>query len=103
MNANLLELSLQAIRNARRNAQLTTFKAAKENADITVETSEIPLYDGVDDGHKALIIDAPRTMQQNPELTLRDLSRRWTANAEGEHQNNVDALKLTLEDWDKKC
>ncbi|RAO67850.1 uncharacterized protein BHQ10_003862 [Talaromyces amestolkiae] len=102
-NANLLKINLQAIRNARRNAQLTTFEAVKDNAGITVATNEIPLYDGADENHKALIIDAQKTLTDNPGLTLRDLKTRWMANTEGGHDNNVDSLKLTLDDWDKKC
>ncbi|OKL59983.1 hypothetical protein UA08_04954 [Talaromyces atroroseus] len=100
-NANLLKLNIQAIRNTRRNAQLTTFKAA--NSDIEVATKPIPLYDGAPDGLTVDIIDAVETVNQNSALTVKELNRRWAANTAGGHSNNVEQLKGVLEDMEGVC
>jgi hypothetical protein len=104
-NADLLKTNLQAIRNTRRNAQLTSFMAKTGNSDINVATDNIPIYDGApdDDDHKVKVINAKDTVAQNSWLTLKELGNRWKDNIAGNHEENVESLKLVLEDWDAKC
>lgn len=93
-NANLLKKNIQAIRTTRRNAQLTSFMESKLSAGIKVVTKNEPLYDGApdDDDRKTMVIDAEETLTENPGLTKKDLTSRWSANTEGGHFKNVQSL-----------
>jgi hypothetical protein len=101
---NLLKINLQAIRNARRNAQLETFVPL--NGDITVVHGDIPLYDGAPTGtggRTADVINAPETVSTNPGLTTQNLRDRWNANTEGGHAENVRVLGAALQKFDAAC
>lgn len=103
-NANLLKINIQAIRNARRNAQLTTF--IPKNPNIDVAQHNIPLYDGAPTGTNARTantIDAPGTVSQNPGLTTKSLGQAWSANQEGGHAENVKSLGAALEKLENAC
>ncbi|EEA26396.1 hypothetical protein TMatcc_005336 [Talaromyces marneffei ATCC 18224] len=100
-HASLLKANLQAVRNARRNAQLTTFMAA--NRDINVKFDTIPLYDGADNSRTVEVINPRETVTQNSGLTAKALGERWMGNTEGGHTSNVEALASVLKNWDLVC
>lgn len=104
-NADLLKRNIQAIRTTRRNAQLTSFMEDTTNADIKVATKDELLYDGApdDDDHKTKVINDADTLTQNPALTRKELNRRWSANTEGGHFKNVQALRQVLEMMKDVC
>jgi hypothetical protein len=68
-HANLLKHNLQAIRNTRRMAQLTSFKIA--NPKINVVSTPTPLYDGAPNNLNVDLIDPGTTLTQ-----IRDWVRR---------------------------
>lgn len=100
-NLRLLMANIEAVRNTRKSAMLSTFITA--NTDIDVESKPEPLYDGAPDDLKVDVIDLAKTWKKNSGLTKDDLIKRWEENGEGGHQSNLDQLKAALTEIGYHC
>lgn len=100
-HANLLKHNLQAIRNTRRMAQLTSFKMKYPG--INAVSTPTPLYDGAPNNLNVDLLNPATTMGPMSKSDRKDFISKWEEVTRGNHAENVKQLGSALKNMEYAC